>query len=85
MNYTKNKSYHEQLAIDNTVKLRELLSELPKFLGDFFRGIEPTTSARTRLGYAYDLRIFFRFILDYKENAIHCNTTKDSSDSPNLL
>ncbi len=84
MNYTKNKSYHEQLAIDNTVKLRELLSELPKFLGDFFRGIEPTTSARTRLGYAYDLRIFFRFILEYKEYAIPCNTTKDSSASPNL-
>jgi len=31
---------------------------------DFFRGISETTSARTRIGYAYDLMIFFRFLTE---------------------
>ncbi len=56
------KSYSEQVNIENQKKLRELLQELPKFCGDFFRGITSTTSSRTRIAYAYDLRIFFRFL-----------------------
>lgn len=83
MNQSKNKSYHEQVAIDNTIKLRELLAELPKFLGDFFRGIEPTTSARTRLGYAYDLRIFFRYILEEKKYVEH--NDKYSTENMNTI
>ena len=55
-------NYHEQLNIKNTKKLRELLAELPRFCGDFFRGVEPTTSAKTRIAYAYDLKVFFEFI-----------------------
>lgn len=58
------KNYHEQLNIDNAVRLREHIKSLPKFCGDFFRGIEPTTSSRTRISYAYDLGIFFNFIKD---------------------
>lgn len=55
-------NYHEQLNIKNTKKLRDLLAELPRFCGDFFRGVEPTTSAKTRIAYAYDLKVFFEFI-----------------------
>ena len=51
-------SYHEQEMIENTKKLRKLIRELPPFCADFFRGIEPRTSSRTRIAYAYDLRIF---------------------------
>lgn len=54
--------YHEQENIDNTKKLRKLLKELPPFCGDFFRGIEPRTSSRTRIAYAYDLLTFFDFL-----------------------
>lgn len=57
-------NYHDQLNIDNAVKLRNLLEELPKFCKDFFRGIEPTTSSRTRIAYAYDLKVFFEFIIN---------------------
>lgn len=60
----KNYTYHEQQEMANTKKLREMMKELPVFCGDFFRGIEPKTSARTRIGYAYDLRIFFRFLVE---------------------
>lgn len=46
----------------NEIKLRELCVELPDFCKEFFRGIEPTTSSRTRIAYAYDLKIFFHFL-----------------------
>ena len=55
-------SYHEQEDIENTKRIRGILKELPPFCTDFFRGIEPRTSARTRLAYAYDLNTFFDFL-----------------------
>lgn len=58
----KNRPYYEQVDIENTTKLRELIANLPPFVSDFFRGIEPTTSSRTRIAYAYDLRVFFDFL-----------------------
>ena len=57
------KPYYEQVDIQNTMKLRELIASLPPFCGTFFRGIEPTTSSRTRIAYAYDLRVFFEFLI----------------------
>lgn len=57
-------NYHDQVNIDNATRLRALLETLPKFCKDFFRGIEPTTSSRTRIAYAYDLRVFFDFLLN---------------------
>ncbi|MDO4323518.1 MAG: tyrosine-type recombinase/integrase [Lachnospiraceae bacterium] len=59
----KTVSYHEQVNIDNVLRLREVLKTLPPFAKDYFRAIEPTTSTRTRISYAYDIRIFFQFIL----------------------
>ncbi|MDF2944807.1 MAG: hypothetical protein K0S01_3665 [Herbinix sp.] len=61
-------NYHDQVNIDNAVKLRALLETLPRFCRDFFRGIEPITSSRTRIAYAYDLGVFFEFL-------IHSNPT----------
>ena len=55
-------TYREQEKIENTVKLREFLMELPPYVKDYFRAKEPTTSDKTRLSYAYDLRVFFRFL-----------------------
>ena len=57
-----NRPYHEQVDIANTQKLRELIAALPPFVKDFFRGIEPTTSSRTRIAYAYDLNVFFDYL-----------------------
>ncbi|MDO4324415.1 MAG: tyrosine-type recombinase/integrase [bacterium] len=54
--------YHEKQDIENTKRLRTLIRTLPPFCVEFFRGIEPITSARTRIAYAYDLRIFFEFL-----------------------
>lgn len=61
-----NLSYHEQKDKENIVHLRNLISQLPPYCRDFFRGIEPQTSSRTRIAYAYDLGVFFDFLI--KEN-----------------
>ena len=56
-------TYHEENKIKQTLKLREILSTMPPFCKDYFRGIEPTTTTKTRISYAYDIRIFFQFLL----------------------
>ena len=61
-------TYREQEKIQNTMKLREFLSELPPYAKDYFRAKEPTTSDKTRLSYAYDLRVFFRFLQESNPN-----------------
>ena len=58
----KEMNYHDELNKKNILKLRELLSTLPPFCRQFFRGIEDTAATRTRIAYAYDIRIFFEFI-----------------------
>ena len=55
-------SYSEQIDQKNILKLRELLATLPPFCKQFFRGIQDTTSSRTRIAYAYDLHVFFDFL-----------------------
>jgi site-specific recombinase XerD len=60
----KYKNYHENKYIKDTKKLRDLLQTLPAFSKEYFRAIEPTTSSRTRVAYAYDIRVFFTFLID---------------------
>lgn len=61
-------NYHDEQKMQNILKMRAVLEELPPFCKEFFRGIEQYTSARTRLAYAYDLRMFFEFLHE-KNNA----------------
>ena len=50
---------------DKTIakRLRAIRDQLPEFCEEFFVGIESQTSPLTRLNYAYDLRIFFDYLL----------------------
>lgn len=64
MNAKKNDNYHDQQNIGNVQKMREVLNTLPPFCQQFFRGISEYTSARTRLAYAYDIRVFFEYLHD---------------------
>lgn len=57
-------TYREKTDIDNTLRLREVLKSLPPFCRDYFRAMESTTTTKTRISYAYDIRIFFQFLLD---------------------
>lgn len=45
-----------------------MIKELPPFVKVFFRGIEPDTAARTRIAYAYDLRVFFDYLIENHES-----------------
>ena len=59
----KKTTYHEQKDVENILRLREVLSTLPPFCRDYFRAIDTTTTTKTRISYAYDIRIFFNFLL----------------------
>ena len=57
-------NFFEQRNNTNILKMRKIRAELPRFADEFFRGIELNTTVLTRLNYAYDLRIFFHFIIN---------------------
>ena len=65
----KTKNYHDEQNNLNTLKMREVLTTLPSFCKSFFRGVADSTSARTKLAYAYDIRVFFEYM---HENNSHC-------------
>ncbi len=64
----KTDNYHDEQNKQNIIKMRAVLDTLPPFCKTFFRGIEEYTSTRTRLAYAYDLRLFFEFL--HEQNSI---------------
>ena len=59
----EHKDYHKELNIKKTLELREISRELPSFVNSFFISLENYTSILTRLGYANDLKIFFKFLV----------------------
>ena len=50
----------------NILKVREICQELPSYVQEFFLGIQMRTSSLTRLNYAYDIRIFYDYLLHQK-------------------
>ncbi len=63
-----------------TTMLRALLTELPPFCQEFFRGIQNETMVRTRYAYAFDLRIFFRFLVlqpEFSDKTVSTLTLSD--------
>jgi integrase/recombinase XerC len=60
--YTMAKTYNDEVNEHNIVLLRNILNELPSYVKIVFRGIENTTSTRTRLGYARDIKLFYEFL-----------------------
>jgi len=84
----KKKTYHEEQKRKNLLLLRDVLSTLPSFCFDFFLGIENNTAPRTRLAYAYDLRIFFDYLLEgvLKNKTEETMTLKDLENiKPEIL
>lgn len=60
------KQFYNQRDEKNIEKIREICADLPPYVQEFFLGIQMRTSTLTRLNYAYDLRIFFDFLLHVK-------------------
>lgn len=55
--------YRKEQEMKLNLRIRELEKELPSSVTEFMRSIAASTSSLTRLGYAYDLRLFFRFLI----------------------
>ena len=69
------RKYYEMQDIEQEKRLKNMLAVLPRFCREYFIGIEQRTSTKTRLGYAYDLSLFFDYIKEnnpmVKETEIH--------------
>jgi site-specific recombinase XerD len=67
-------NYHQEQEQKNILRLRQIQNDLPPFVAEFFRNRADYTASRTRLAYAYDLRLFFNFLVtesrDFKANTI---------------
>ena len=60
---TNYKNYHDEVSKKNIQKLRELMETIPTFCKMFFRGTNDIISPRTKIAYAYDLRVFFEYMM----------------------
>lgn len=78
----KDNAYYEDVNIKNELHLRKLLESLPPYCKQFFIGIEPTTSSRTRIAYAYDLGTFFDYL---RENNPICDKKNNTTIPLSLL
>ena len=58
-----NKTFFEKREISCNERINCIVKTLSYFVEDFFVGIELRTSPLTRLNYAYDLRVFFDFLV----------------------
>ncbi|MBD5560805.1 MAG: tyrosine-type recombinase/integrase [Clostridia bacterium] len=56
--------YEQERYEKSLLQLRELIKELPAFAARYFVAMENTTTILTRLNYARDLKIFFRFLTE---------------------
>ena len=55
-------SYKKDTEIKDEAKIKELLQELPSFVTDYIISIESSTTVKTRLEYAKDIKNFFKYI-----------------------
>lgn len=68
MSEKKNSNFFLERDFENAMKLNSVIETgLPDFCKDFFIGIQNRTSSLTRLNYAYDLRLFFKYILSFNK------------------
>lgn len=70
-------SYHRENSEKMNERLKAIQRELPALCTDYFRAISQTTSALTRLAYAYDLRLFFQYL--------HAEHVSFANSFPSLL
>lgn len=70
------KDFYSEKNKKETERLRRGINELPSFLRRFFTGISNTTSTSTRIGYAYDLKVFFVY-LQKEEPSLHKSSIFD--------
>lgn len=78
----KSDNYFDERDDYNRVRLEKIqVEDLPDFCDQFFLGIEPKTTFLTRLNYAYDLKVFFDYLIKkhplFKEKTVKKITLSD--------
>ena len=58
----KDSQFYKDKTKNQKIKLRELISQLPKCAADYIYSKEQTTQPSTLISYSYDLLTFFRFL-----------------------
>lgn len=58
-----NHTYQEQIDESNLDRLRTLIAPLPSYVKTYFIGIDAHTASRTQVSYAYDLNLFFHYLV----------------------
>lgn len=59
------KTYYNERDAENLEKLDKILEQdLPEFCTEYFIGISSTTTPLTRLNYGYDIRTFFKYLVE---------------------
>lgn len=56
--------YSKEQGRRDILMTRTVLKDLPAFCREFFISLNDNTSTKTRLNYAYDLRVFFKYITE---------------------
>jgi site-specific recombinase XerD len=77
--------YHAKLDEQRVAQIRQIMRTLPQACGDFIRAISTTTSVLTRLAYAYDLRIFFTYLLSERFSFAHLTVYSFSDEKIALI
>ena len=57
-----NFEYSKEQSNKDILMTRTILKDLPSFCREYFMSLNDNTSTKTRLNYAYDLRVFFKYI-----------------------
>ncbi|MBS7262999.1 MAG: tyrosine-type recombinase/integrase [Eubacteriales bacterium] len=57
------KDYFTQRENEKLLNTREIVNTMPKFVREFFLYLGDKTLSLTRLNYAYDLRLFFHYLI----------------------
>lgn len=59
-----NFEYSKEQGRRDILMTRTVLKNLPAFCREFFISLNDNTSTKTRLNYAYDLRVFFKYVTE---------------------
>ena len=60
----KTTTYFEQQKKEKTKQLNEIIKKLPPFTVDYFNYIDQSTSINTQVAYAWNILLFFEFLIE---------------------
>ena len=81
----ENRTYYEQQNLKNTLRIRELTSDMPNWFLDFMRACETTHASLTRLNYCFDTRVFLNYLISEHKDFAGRTMQSITADQLNAL